>query len=134
MGFPAHGQMRSQSFAGANKALLYYYFKSKKGLYEAALEEVSGMVVGDALAALDPRYGAGERLLRTALNHFDRILCQHEFQSLMQPEMVRFRRDESGSMPVIHRTAFKSLMEKLRDAVDEGIKSGELCKVDWLHA
>ena len=92
------------------------------------------MVVGDALAALDPRYGAGERLLRTALNHFDRILCQHEFQSLMQPEMVRFRRDESGSMPVIHRTAFKPLMEKLRDAVDEGIKSGELCKVDWLHA
>ena len=119
--------------AGANKALLYYYFKSKKGLYEAALEEVSGMVAGDALAALDPRYSAGERLLRTALNHFDRILSQGEFQSLMQQEMVRFRRDESGSLPVIYRTAFKPLMEKLRGAVEEGVKSGELCKVDWLQ-
>src|SRR5580704_13272052 len=92
--------------AGANKALLYYYFKSKKGLYEAALEEVSGTVAGDALAALDPRYSAGERLLRTALNHFDRILSQGEFQSLMQQEMVRFRRGEGGSMPVMYQTAF----------------------------
>src|ERR1700679_3128336 len=62
--------------AGANKALLYYYFKSKKGLYEAAIEKDSGKVVEDGLAALDPIYSAGERLLRTALNHFDRILTK----------------------------------------------------------
>src|SRR5271170_1647867 len=136
--FSAHGLSGARTdaiaeLAGANKALLYYYFKSKKGLYEAALEEVSGRVVGNALAALDPRYSAGERLLRTALNHFDRILTQHEFQSLMQQEMVRFRRDESGAMPVMYRTAFEPLMEKLREAVEEGVKSGELCKVDWLQ-
>jgi AcrR family transcriptional regulator len=111
--------------------LLYYYFKSKKGLYEAALEEVSGTVVENALAALDQKYSPGERLLRTALNHFDRILTQHEFQSLMQQEMVRFRRSEGGSMPVMYRTAFEPLMEKLRAAVEEGVRSGELCKVDW---
>jgi TetR/AcrR family transcriptional regulator len=136
--FSAHGLSGARTdaiaeSAGANKALLYYYFKSKKGLYEAALEEVSGRVVGDALAALDPQYSAGERLLRTALNHFDRILTQHEFQSLMQQEMVRFRRDESGAMPVIYRTAFKPLIEKLREAVEEGVGSGELCKVDWMQ-
>jgi TetR/AcrR family transcriptional regulator len=136
--FSAHGLSGARTdaiaeSAGANKALLYYYFKSKKGLYEAALEEVSGRVVGDALAALDPQYSAGERLLRTALNHFDRILTQPEFQSLMQQEMVRFRRDESGAMPVIYRTAFKPLIEKLREAVEEGVGSGELCKVDWMQ-
>src|SRR5215475_4222380 len=59
--------------AKVNKALLYYYFKSKKALYAAALEEVSGKVVASALAALDPEHSAGERLLRLALNHFDRI-------------------------------------------------------------
>src|SRR5271165_1569641 len=100
--FSAHGLSGARTeaiaeSAGANKALLYYYFKSKKGLYEAALEEISGKVVEDALAALDPRYSAGERLLRTALNHFDRVLSQGEFQSLLQQEMVRFRRDESGA-------------------------------------
>jgi TetR/AcrR family transcriptional regulator len=119
--------------AGANKALLYYYFKSKKGLYEAALEEISGKVVEDALAALDQKFSGGERLLRTALNHFDRILSQQEFQSLMHQEMVRFRRDERGSLSVIYRAAFQPLMEKLRAAVDDGVKSGELCKVDWLQ-
>jgi TetR/AcrR family transcriptional regulator len=136
--FSAHGFSGARTdaiadSAGANKALLYYYFKSKKGLYESSLEEVSETVVEDALAALDARYSAGERLLRTALNHFDRILTKHEFQSLMQQEMVRFRRDESGSMPVLFRAAFHPLMERLREAVEEGIKTGELCKMDWMQ-
>jgi len=136
--FSAHGLSGARTdaiaeSAGANKALLYYYFKSKQGLYEAALEEVSGTVVENALAALDPKYSAGERLLRTALNHFDRILTQHEFQSFMHQEMVRFRRDERGSMPVIYRTAFQPLMEKLRLSVEEGVKAGELCQLDWLQ-
>ena len=40
--------------AHANKAMLYYYFKSKSGLYAAAIEEVSGAVADRAFAALDP--------------------------------------------------------------------------------
>jgi TetR/AcrR family transcriptional regulator len=119
--------------AGANKALLYYYFKSKKGLYAAALQDVSAKVSQQALAALDPTYSAGERLLRSALNHFDRIITQNEFQSLMQQEMVRFNRDESGELPVLFQMAFKPLMERLQEAVHEGVKSGELCDVDYLQ-
>src|SRR6202453_2670770 len=75
--------------AKVNKALLYYYFKSKSGLYAAALEEASAAVVERALAVLDPARSAGDRLLRTALNHFDRILAQPDFQRLMQQEMLR---------------------------------------------
>src|SRR5271154_7404329 len=109
--FSAHGLAGARTDAIAesakvNKGLLYYYFKSKSGLYAAAVEEVSEIVFEHTLAALDPGHSAGERLLRAALNHFDRILTQHEFQSLMQQEMVRFRRDESGSLPAIFRTAF----------------------------
>jgi TetR/AcrR family transcriptional regulator len=136
--FSAHGLSGARTeaiaeSAGANKALLYYYFKSKKSLYEAAIEEVSGKVVEDALAAFDPAYSPGERLLRTALNHFDRILTQRDFQSLMQQEMVRYQRDESGSIPVIFQSAFKPLMENLRAALDDGIRTGELCSMDWLQ-
>src|SRR5271170_1161660 len=98
--FSAHGLAGARTDAIAesakvNKALLYYYFKSKQGLYTAALEEASGPVMESALTALDTGQSAGERLLRAALNHFDRILTQHEFQSLMQQEMVRFRLGES---------------------------------------
>ena len=136
--FSAHGLSGARTeaiaeSAGANKALLYYYFKSKKGLYSAAIEAVSENVVGDALAALDPSYSAGERLLRTALNHFDRILTKREFQSLLQQEMVRFHREEGGAPPLVFQGAFKPLMEKMQRAVDEGIKKRELCKVDALQ-
>jgi TetR/AcrR family transcriptional regulator len=136
--FSAHGLSGARTeaiaeSAGANKALLYYYFKSKKGLYAAAIEAVSAKVVENALTAFDPKYSAGERLLRSALNHFDRVLTQREFQSLLQQEMVRNQREESSTTSIFFQTVFKPLMEKLQAAVEEGIKSGELCKVDSLQ-
>ncbi len=136
--FSAHGLAGARTDAIAesakvNKALLYYYFKSKSGLYAAAIEEVSGAVADRAFAALDPKHSAGERLLRTALSHFDRILTQRDFQSLMQQEMVRMRRGESDEMPALVKNVFKPLMAKLREAVHEGMEKGELCQVDWLQ-
>src|SRR5580698_9396163 len=85
--FSAHGLSGARTeaiaeSAGANKALLYYYFKSKKGLYAAAIEEVSGKVAEDALAAIALRHCRRDPMLRAALNHFDRILTRREFQSL----------------------------------------------------
>lgn len=119
--------------AKANKALLYYYYKNKKSLYEAAVEKVSGKVVENALAALDTRFSPGERLLRSALAHFDRICTQNEFQRLLQQEMVRFRSGQSESMPVLAQKAFIPLLDKLREAVNEGARTGELYELDWLQ-
>src|ERR1700733_15156077 len=136
--FSAHGLAGARTDAIAesakvNKALLYYYFKSKKGLYAAAIDEVASAVAEGALAALDPKHSAGERLLRTALSHFDRILSQRDFQSLMQQEMVRLRRGESESLPTMVEHVFKPLLGKLEEAVHDGIETGELCQVDWLQ-
>ena len=136
--FSAHGLAGARTEAIAqsakvNKALLYYYFKSKTALYTAAIEEVSTGPAERALAALDPKHSAGERLLRTALNHFDRILTERDFQNLMQQEMVRMRRGESETMPAMVESVFKPLMAKLEQAIHEGINKGELCQVDWLQ-
>src|ERR1700729_2632234 len=136
--FSAHGLAGARTDAIAesakvNKALLYYYFKSKTGLYAAAIEEVSNVVAERAMAALDPKHSAGERLLRTALSHFDRILTQRDFQSLMQQEMVRMRRGESEALPTMVENVFKPVLGKLEEAVHDGIKTGELCQVDWLQ-
>src|SRR6201985_2777453 len=119
--------------AKVNKALLYYYFKSKQGLYAAAIDEASKTVAERALAALDPKHSAGERLLRTALSHFDRILTQRDFQSLLQQEMVRMRRGESEALPSMVKNVFRPLLGRLQQAVEEGIETGELCRVDWLQ-
>src|ERR1700734_1807142 len=87
--------------AGVNKALLYYYFESKEKLYSAALELVSSRVRDRSMAVFLREASPGERVLRAALDHFDRILTQREFQSLMQQEMMRMHKGEEGMLPLL---------------------------------
>jgi AcrR family transcriptional regulator len=136
--FSAHGLAGARTDAIArsakvNKALLYYYFKSKEALYTATIEDMIGNVVKSTTAVLDQRCTPGEHLLRLSLNHFDRILTQHDFQSLMQQEMVRFRNSKSKVLPMIARTAFAPLLVRMRKTVREGIRTGELVHLDWMQ-
>jgi len=136
--FSAHGLAgaRTDAIAEAatvNKALLYYYFKNKESLYDAAFEEALRSVLKNTLAVLDIQCTPGERLLRLALNHFDRILTQHEFQSFMQQEMVRFHHGKSTAIPLLAGKAFAPLLKKIEESVQQGIRSGEICKIDWMQ-
>lgn len=119
--------------AKVNKALIYYYFKNKESLYAAAFEEVLNNVLQNTHAVLETKCTPGEHLLRLALNHFDRILTQHEFQSLIQQEMVRFQHGESTSMPSLAVKIFTPLLKKIQETVQQGIRTGELCKIDWMQ-
>ena len=119
--------------AGVNKALIYYYFESKEKLYSAALEMVSGRVRDRSMALFLLNASPGERLLRAALGHFDRILTQREFQSLMQQEMMRMHKGEEGELPILVKRVFAPLHAMFQSLVREGIASGELIEVDWLQ-
>jgi TetR/AcrR family transcriptional regulator len=119
--------------AGVNKALLYYYFDSKNRLYQAALEDIAARVRDTTMAMLLKDASPGERILRAALSHFDRILSQQVFQSLMQQEMIRLHKGESAVMPVIVKKVFEPVMILYRAMVREGIASGELIETDWMQ-
>ena len=120
--------------AGVNKALLYYYFESKEKLYIAALEMISAKVRDRTMAVFLRDSSAGERVLRSALEHFDRILTQHEFQGMMQQEMIRLHRGESGeALPIIVKRVFAPVLTMYQAMVREGIESGELIKAEWLQ-
>jgi TetR/AcrR family transcriptional regulator len=119
--------------AGVNKALLYYYFDSKEKLYTAALEMIAGKVRDSSMAVFLRDATPGERILRAALNHFDRILAQQEFQSMMQQEMMRIHKGESGALPILVKRVFEPLMAMFQAVVRDGIASGEIVKADWMQ-
>ncbi len=116
--------------AGVNKALLYYYFQGKEALYAAALEKVAERVVSSGLAVLDSKRSAGERLVHFALNHFDRIHSQRAFQSLMQQELMRLQRGEENALTPLVEKVFRPMMGRLKDLMAEGMRSGELIRVE----
>jgi len=116
--------------AGVNKALLYYYFRGKDALYAAALETVGARMAAASMSVLTQECSAGERLLRTALNHFDRIYSQPVFQSLMQQEMIRLRNGESRELSPLVEKLFRPMGQMMLAVAEEGIRSGELIGVE----
>lgn len=119
--------------AGVNKALLYYYFESKENLYLAALEMIAAKIRDRTLAVFLRECTPGERVLRSALEHFDRILTQHEFQGLMQQEMMRMHKGENTALPTLVQRVFAPVMTMYQSMVREGTASGELIDADWMQ-
>lgn len=124
---------RIAAAAGVNKALLYYYFDSKEKLYVAALESSAARIRDSSMAVFLSESTPGERILRTALNHFDRVVSQREFQRMMQHEMIRLHKGESDAMAVIIKRVFAPVMTMFQALVREGIATGELIDVDWVQ-
>src|ERR1700761_7495750 len=136
--FAAHGLAgarteRIAEAAGVNKALLYYYFSSKDQMYLAAVETIAARMRDTTLAVFTRQATPGERMLRMALNHFDRIWSQPEFQSLMQQEMMRIRKGEQGIMPISAKKASEPMLIMYESMAREGIQSGELIEADWMQ-
>jgi TetR/AcrR family transcriptional regulator len=136
--FAAHGLAgarteRIAEAAGVNKALLYYYFASKEQLYLAAVDAIAGRMRDSTLAVFTRQATPGERMLRMALNHFDRIWTQPVFQLLMQQEMMRTRKGEPGVLHIIAKKAFEPTLIMYQSMAREGIESGELINADWMQ-
>lgn len=136
--FAAHGLAgarteRIAEAAGVNKALLYYYFEGKEKLYIAALEAIAERMRDATLAIFLREASPGERILRLALNHFDRIWSQPEFQSLMQQEMMRLHKGETGYYPIIAKKTFDPVLVMYQSMAREGIAGGELIDADWMQ-
>lgn len=120
--------------AGVSKAALFYHFGKKEELYEAAVEKSAAQIRDSSLAVLTSEGATpGEKLLRSALNHFDRILGQQEFQSLMQQEMMRMHQGEASAMSIVVKRVFAPMQAMHQSMLREGIASGELISADWMQ-
>lgn len=115
--------------AGVNKALLYYYFKSKGGLYEAVVEDHFREFNRQALDVLAAPASARAVLLRYVSLYFDFISARQRYASLyLQLMTARGKPLERlvRKYMVPRSDAFNALLKR-------GIRDGEFRRVDPRH-
>lgn len=116
--------------AGVNKALLYYYFKSKGGLYEAVVEDHFRDFNRQALEVLSEPGDARAILLRYVSLYFDFISTRQRYASLYQQLMTSRGKPLERLVRryfVPRSTAFKKLLER-------GVREGQFRRVEARHA
>ena len=115
--------------AGVNKALLYYYFKSKDDLYHAVIEEEFRGFNERAMAILTSAGPARAILLEYVSMHFDFISQRKRHASLHQQMMM------TGGKPLerLVKQYFAPRSEALGKLLDRGMKQREFRKADRFH-
>ncbi len=119
--------------AKVNKALLYYYFRDKEGLYEASLHEVFGGLLAEVMPVLDSVLPPGQKLMKYALTHFKYVATHPEYRRLVQQEMMRASAGTSPQFAKLMETFLRPLMQRVLKVLEEGINSGEFRPVQPTH-
>jgi TetR/AcrR family transcriptional regulator len=115
--------------AGVNKAMLYYYFKSKEGLYEAVVEDHFRRFNVQALKLLGSAGSARGVLLQYVSLHFDFITTHRQSAPLFQQFMMAGgKRTER-----LIRKYFKPRSDAVRKLLERGVRTREFRRSDLFH-
>jgi len=115
--------------AGVNKALLYYYFKSKGGLYEAVVEDHFREFNRQALEVLAAPGTARTVLLRYVSLYFDFISARQRYAALYQQLMTA----RGGPLERLVRKYFVPRSAAFNKLLERGIRDGEFRRTDARH-
>jgi TetR/AcrR family transcriptional regulator len=116
--------------AGVNKALLYYYFKSKEGLYQAVVGSQLQEFQQQTREILSAKGPAGPILMRYVSYHFDFIGTHPNYPRIFQRMMMEGDRALERTI----REHSIPLKKQLMAVLERGMKSGEFRRMDKGHA
>jgi TetR/AcrR family transcriptional regulator len=115
--------------AGVNKALLYYYFKSKDDLYEAILEEHFRQFNEQTLELLNSAGAPRDVLLKYVSLHFDFISSHRQSAPLFQQYMMA-----GGKRPErLIGKYLKPRSEGVARLLERGMRSGDFRQTNLFH-
>jgi TetR/AcrR family transcriptional regulator len=115
--------------AGVNKALLYYYFKSKEGLYQAVVGSQVREFQQQAREVLSAKGPAGPILLRYVSYHFDFIGTHPHYPRIFQRMMM----EGEHTLERMIREHSIPLKKLLVAVLARGMESGEFRRLNKQH-
>ena len=75
-GFKAASMENLSEMTGLNKAMIFYYFKNKKGLYEAVMTEILSEIY-EVIAKNSKRYSHPQEKLESFIRTFSQYATTH---------------------------------------------------------
>ncbi|MGA3324068.1 MAG: TetR family transcriptional regulator [Terriglobia bacterium] len=116
--------------ASVNKALLYYYFKSKEELYQAVVGSQVREFQQQAREVLSAKGTAGPILLRYVSYHFDFMATHPHYPRIFQRMMM----EGDAALERMIREHSIPLAKRLQALLERGMKSGEFRRLNKVHA
>src|SRR5208337_4836545 len=115
--------------AHVNKALLYYYFKDKDALYEAALDHVFSGMRERVMPVLESELPPRQKMLAYLGAYFDYIAANPRFPRVVQGEWMRSGAG-AARMQRVAKEYFRPIFGKLAEVLREGMEAGEFRAVN----
>ena len=119
-GFDATTVDKVAQKSGVNKALLYYYYKNKAGLYEAVMSEILTSIhhkILESEKCCKSSFGA----LKTFIARYTRYTQKHPYFPAL---LLRELSDGGRNLPDVMFTNMRCLFKLLSDTLKDGEKKG----------
>jgi TetR/AcrR family transcriptional regulator len=116
--------------AGVNKALLYYYFKSKDALYVAVLENHMKEFNRLGLDVLGRKGSARAKVLDYVRMHFDFVSARPFYPRLFPRLMI----SSGAALESLVKKYTVPVMRELARVIGHGVRAGEFRKVESYEA
>lgn len=121
-GFAATTIKQIGAAAGANPALIYYYFRSKEGLYRALLERLFAYIAERAVQRLEAGGAPGDAVGRLVELQSEVLTGRPALPRLLARELVDHHAAHAeGGLAKLSATAFARLRELIRAGQEAGV-------------